>query len=108
MRRSPHISDPGQANQDGDGAGDACDPQPTTPGETIAFFDPFTSQRSDWSSSQQPLFMNDQLVFDARGTSLERHAADRTDHRRFAARYRTRVLPLQQAGESQHSGGVQQ
>jgi hypothetical protein len=44
----PHIADPDQPDGDGDGVDDACDPNPTTPGDSIAYFDPFTSQRPEW------------------------------------------------------------
>jgi hypothetical protein len=35
---------------DGDGVGDACDPQPGVAKQRIAFFDPFTSDRPEWSN----------------------------------------------------------
>lgn len=44
----PHIAGTA-ADGDGDGVGDACDPQPTIPKQSIKFFDPFTSTRSEWN-----------------------------------------------------------
>ncbi len=45
----PHLS--GTAvDADGDGVGDACDPQPSAAKQRIAFFDPFTSDRTEWSN----------------------------------------------------------
>jgi len=72
----PHVNDPAQANADGDGVGDACDPNPATPGETIAFFDPFSTARSEWAFSMPPTFANDQLVFDARPQSFYGYRID--------------------------------
>jgi hypothetical protein len=43
----PHIAGDA-ADGDGDGVGDACDPQPTIAKQSIKFFDPFTSTRSEW------------------------------------------------------------
>lgn len=43
----PHVANDGQ-NSDNDGVGDACDPSPTT-AEDIAYFDPFTAMRPEWS-----------------------------------------------------------
>ena len=43
----PHIAG-NAADGDGDGVGDACDPQPTVAKQSIKFFDPFTSSRSEW------------------------------------------------------------
>ena len=44
----PHL--PGAAaDGDGDGVGDACDPQPAIAKQRIVFFDPFTSDRSEWA-----------------------------------------------------------
>ncbi len=44
----PQLADPDQIDSDGDGVDDLCDPNPMTPGDAIAFFDPFTSIRPEW------------------------------------------------------------
>lgn len=43
----PHLAGPAD-DGDGDGVGDACDPQPGIAKQQITFFDPFTSDRSEW------------------------------------------------------------
>ena len=62
----PHLAGTA-ADSDGDGVGDACDPQPTVPKQTIAFFDPFTSQLAAWdaSSLQQTTIGNDRMEMGA-------------------------------------------
>lgn len=46
----PHLAGTSaDGDGDGDGVGDACDPQPTVGKQRIAFFDPFTSDRAEWS-----------------------------------------------------------
>lgn len=47
----PHIPDPGQADRDHDRVGDACDPHPDLAIDSIAFFDPFTTQLPQWTFS---------------------------------------------------------
>jgi hypothetical protein len=37
------------ADIDGDGGGDACDPQPTSSKQRIAFFDTFIGLRTEWT-----------------------------------------------------------
>lgn len=44
----PHVADSG-ADSDGDGVGDACDPQPAIAKQRIAYFDPFTTVRPEWT-----------------------------------------------------------
>ena len=62
----PHIAGTA-ADSDGDGVGDACDPQPTVPKQTLAFFDPFTSQLAAWdgSSLQQTTIGGDHMEMGA-------------------------------------------
>lgn len=57
-----------QDDRDGDRVGDACDPHPDDPIDTIAFFDPFTSQRPEWNfpSVQQPTYTGDSFTADGR------------------------------------------
>ena len=64
----PHIPDPEQIDSDGDGVDDVCDPNPTSPRETIAFFDPFVTQRSEWSFGPMPTIANDAMSIDATST----------------------------------------
>ena len=61
----PHLADT-QLDSDGDQVGDACDPNPSTPSERIAFFDPFTSQRPEWTSigSISPIYTGDAISQD--------------------------------------------
>jgi hypothetical protein len=54
----PHIAGTA-ADADGDGVGDACDPQPATPKQQLAFFDPFTTRRPEWSSLDVTTIGND-------------------------------------------------
>ncbi len=62
----PHLA--GDAtDSDGDGVGDACDPQPSVAKQTLAFFDPFTSQLAAWdaSSLQQTTIGSDHMEMGA-------------------------------------------
>jgi hypothetical protein len=56
----PHIAG-NLDDSDGDGVGDACDPQPTIPKQRIAFFDPFTSVRPEWTGMSNMTVSQDVL-----------------------------------------------
>lgn len=64
--KCPHKPDPAQIDTDGDGVGDVCDPSNTT-NQTIAFFDPFTSQLPGWSivGSATRTYTGDAVVVDS-------------------------------------------
>lgn len=63
----PTSPDPAQLNPDGDGTSDQCDV--TNANDTIAFFDPFIADRSDWKYRPAPhSYVNDSLAIDARTT----------------------------------------
>lgn len=49
-------------DSDGDGVGDACDPEPALPRQQIIFFDPFTRVDPVWSLNVGATVVNDQLV----------------------------------------------
>ena len=82
----PHVFDPDQTDTDGDGVDDICDPDPTVPAESIAIFDPFTSQLPIWTiGGATPTFDGDSAVVDATSddVTLELADAPALDHYEF-------------------------
>jgi len=82
----PHIFDPDQIDSDGDGVDDVCDPNPTVPTESIALFDPFTSQLPIWTvSGAMPTYDGDSAFIDtmAQDSLLELAAPPGLDHYEF-------------------------
>ena len=62
----PHLADPAQIYSDGDGVDDLCDPNPPSPRERIAVFDPVTRLDPAWSTSSQNFTIaSDALTVDA-------------------------------------------
>ena len=68
----PHRVDADQLDSDGDRVGDACDPAPTRPTESIAYFDPFVTRRPEWIYNRPPLgnVANDRLEIDGLGDAF--------------------------------------
>ncbi len=56
----PHLSGTA-ADSDSDGVGDACDPQPMVAKQQLAFFDPFTTDKSEWEHDSSVVRLSDQL-----------------------------------------------
>lgn len=57
--RCPHVADD-QADADGDGVGDACDPEPALPRQALRFFDPFLASDPAWG--EPPVLVGDAMV----------------------------------------------
>jgi hypothetical protein len=69
----PHVADVDQANLDGDGVGDACDPSAVTR-EHIAYFDPFVARRSEWviTGATDPIYDGERMLVPMAGVTFAR------------------------------------
>lgn len=63
----PHVADPEQPDGDGDQVGDACDPEPSSAGERLGFFEPMTAAPAGWTfQGALPTFDGERALIDAR------------------------------------------
>lgn len=75
----PHIADPAQPDTDGDGVDDACDPRPQQPGDSITFFDPFTTRLTAWTTVQNATYEGDDIYAASGRLKLVRPLAPNND-----------------------------
>jgi hypothetical protein len=64
----PHIANADQADRDHDGVGDVCDPHPDDPIDSIAFFDPFTTQLPQWMFTGNVTYLGDSIALHSLGS----------------------------------------
>ena len=68
----PHAADPSQTDNDGDRVGNACDPDPAVPRQTITMFDPFTMRDPAWNADATVRFELDSVEIPEQGGSMSR------------------------------------
>ncbi|HWE29307.1 MAG TPA: hypothetical protein VHB97_14960 [Polyangia bacterium] len=99
----PADYDPTPVNSDGDALPDACDPDPTTAGNTLLYFDPFDAVSGHWSGSNP--VAGSALTLDP-GTSGSSSASNATDTLPLNMRVQTLVYTLRIYGTSAQDTGL--